>query len=446
MAVPRKVADAIRALAQREGATPFMAFLAAFQLFLLRHGAQEDMLVGSPVSGRGRIEVEGLIGFFVNTLVFRGDLAGDPTFRELLGRASDTALEALAHEDLPFEKLVSELNPDRALSHSPLVQVMLVVQDRAEPIRLPGLTSTAIRVPPTTSKFDLTAVFENAGGELSVSLQYSTDLFDRSTVRRMLARMGVLLDGIVASPDSRVSTLPLLPGNERDLVVTRWNDTASEYPGETSIPRLFEEQAAATPDADAVVFGEARVTYRELNERANRLARHLVRRGVGTRVARRALPGTVRRDGRRPSRDPEGGRRVRADRSPISARASRVPAPGHRSAARPDARRDCSVRSPKGSTTPCGSIRTRRSSRVRAGRTSNARSGPEDLAYVMYTSGSTGTPEGRDRYRTAASSASCGAPITRRSGRGLPAVRADLLRRVHLRDLGRPSERRRGSP
>ncbi|MDQ6893669.1 MAG: amino acid adenylation domain-containing protein [Acidobacteriota bacterium] len=281
VSIPKPVADGLRTIAQREGATLFMTLLAAFQVFLHRHGAQEDMLIGSPVSGRNRMEVEELIGFFVNTLVFRADLSGDPTFRELLGRVRETALEAYSHDEMPFERLVEELNPERTLSHSPLVQVMMLLQERTGPLTLSGISSTSIRVAPSMAKFELTAVFENADGDLTASFQYRTDLFDPSTVRRMLGRLNVLLAGIAENPDSAVSRLPVLTEEERDLALVRWNDTASEYPRETPIHHLFEQQAAATPEAKAVLFGIEHVTYGELNRRANRLARHLLRRGVG---------------------------------------------------------------------------------------------------------------------------------------------------------------------
>ena len=232
VSIPKPVADAIRAISHREGATLFMTLLAAFQVFLHRHGAQEDMLIGSPVSGRNRSEVEGLIGFFVNTLVFRADVSGDPTFRELLGRVRETALEAYTHDGLPFERLVEELNPDRTLSHSPLVQVMMVLQDRAEPLALSGLSST----PDSHSSRDGEVRPHRRLRERRRRAHRFLPVQHRSLRRgdrpEDAGRLNMLLAGIVANPDSQPSRLPILTEEERELSVVRWNDTRSEYPRE----------------------------------------------------------------------------------------------------------------------------------------------------------------------------------------------------------------------
>ena len=184
------MADGIRGLGQREGATLFMTLLAAFKVLLLRYSGQEDVVVGSPVAGRHFSDIEGLIGFFVNTLVLRTDLSGDPTFRELLGRVREVAIEAYAHEDLPFERLVEELNPERTLSHSPLFQVMMVLQNATDAgPRLAGVSVTALPVDVSTSKFDLVAHFADRGREILGSFRYNTDLFGASMMRRMVAHL-----------------------------------------------------------------------------------------------------------------------------------------------------------------------------------------------------------------------------------------------------------------
>jgi amino acid adenylation domain-containing protein len=285
VSIPGPVSEAIRRLGQREGATLFMTLLAAFEVLLLRHSGQEDIVVGTPVAGRNRSDIEGLIGFFVNTLVLRTDLSGDPTFRELLGRVREVALEAYAHQDLPFEKLVEELNPERTLSHSPLFQVMMVLQNApGAELELAGVSVTPLPLEVSTSKFDLTAFFADTGKEIVVSFQYNTDLFEASTVRRMLSHLEVLAGAVAEDPDQRVSRLPLLTPEERHQVLVEWNQTEKEYPREKTVHRLFEEQAGRTPDAVAVELEGERLTYGQLNERANRLAKYLSKRGVGPEV------------------------------------------------------------------------------------------------------------------------------------------------------------------
>ncbi|MFY9550790.1 MAG: amino acid adenylation domain-containing protein [Thermoanaerobaculia bacterium] len=285
VSISQELADAIRLLGQREGATLFMTLLAAFKVLLLRHSGQEDIVVGSPVAGRNRSEIEGLIGFFANTLALRTDLSGDPTFRELLGRVREVAIEAYDHQDLPFEKLVEELNPERTLSHSPLFQVMVLMQNgRAAGLRLAGVSVTPLALEGASAKFDLTASFADTGKEIAASLQYNTDLFDAFAVRRMLGHLEVLLGGIAEDPDLRLSQLPLLTTQERHQVLVEWNQTEAELPKDKTVHGLFEEQAERTPEAEAVVFGAERLTYGQLNERANRLGRFLSKRGVGPEV------------------------------------------------------------------------------------------------------------------------------------------------------------------
>jgi amino acid adenylation domain-containing protein len=282
--LPSELSDGLKALARREGATPFMVLLAAFQLLLSRYSGQQDVVVGSPIAGRTRREVEGLIGCFVNTLALRADLSGDPEFRELLARVRRTTLEAYEHQDVPFEKLVEELAPERTLAHHPLFQVALTMQNAAGSVlRLPGL---ALEVPPVerrTAKFDLELTwFDNADG-LAASLEYATDLFDAATAERMLAHLRTLLQAIVSEPSRRLSRLSLVDADER-RVLDAWNPAPVALPEDVSTQEMFEAQVARTPNAVALSCGAERVTYDALNRRANRVARALVAEGVGPEV------------------------------------------------------------------------------------------------------------------------------------------------------------------
>ncbi|MCP4656609.1 MAG: amino acid adenylation domain-containing protein, partial [bacterium] len=280
--VPAEPAGRLGELSRRQGATLFMTLLAAFQLLLSRSSAQQDLAVGSPIANRNQGETEGLVGFFVNTLVLRADLSGGPTYRQLLARLRDVALGAYAHQDLPFEKLVEELEPERDLSHNPLVQVLFTLQNApmAIPELAPGLRAKLDDVAVETAKFDLTVGLEEDEDGLRGMWVYNTDLFDRATIRRLAGHFGVLLRGIARDPDERLSELPLLAPAERHELLYEWNDTASDYPAEISIARLFELQVKRTPEAVALVFDGELLSYRELNRRANRLAHHLLALGV----------------------------------------------------------------------------------------------------------------------------------------------------------------------
>jgi len=280
--VPAETLEVLRVLGRREGATLFMVLLAAFKVLLLRYTGQEDVVVGTPIAGRGRAELEGLIGFFVNTLVLRTDLSGDPTFPELLGRVREVTLGAYAHQDLPFERLVEDLHPQRDLSRNPLFQVVFVLQNAAmAPPVLPGLLVEVREGDSGTSKFDLTLNLEERGEGLCCWIEYSTDLFDPERIKRLAGHFQTLLQGIAAHPEQRVSRLPILTEAERRQVLVEWNDTASAYPREASVPELFEAEAGRRPEAVAVVFEGRSLTYRELDARANRLADRLRALGVG---------------------------------------------------------------------------------------------------------------------------------------------------------------------
>ncbi|MBI4241077.1 MAG: amino acid adenylation domain-containing protein [Candidatus Rokubacteria bacterium] len=279
--ISSELAEALAGLARREGVTLFMLLLAAFKVLLYRYTGQEDIVVGSPVAARSRVELEGLIGFFVNMLPLRTDLSGHLSFRELLGGVREVALGAYAHQDLPVEKLIEALRPERDPSVNPLFQVVFALQNTPmPPLELPGLALSVMDVETDTTKFDLSLVVAETGRDLSATLECSTDLYDRSTIGRMLDHFRTLLAGVAAKPDQPIGTLPILTGPERHQLLVEWNDTAAGCP-DRGVHHLFEEQAGRTPGALAVACGEQRLTYEELNRRANKLARHLTGLGVG---------------------------------------------------------------------------------------------------------------------------------------------------------------------
>ncbi|MHB8524061.1 MAG: amino acid adenylation domain-containing protein, partial [Limisphaerales bacterium] len=281
-ALPPPLSAALKTLSRQENVTLFMLLLAAFKTLLHRYTGQEDILVGSPIAGRTRIETEGLIGFFLNTLVLRTDLAGDPTFRECLKRVRQVALDAYAHQDVPLEKLVDDLQPQRDLSRSPLFQILFILQNTPlPPLKLEALKLTPIPLDTGTAKFDLTLSLEETGDTLAGYAEYNTDLFEADTIRRLLGHFQTLLAGIVADPDQRLSRLPLLTDAERHQLLVDWNRTDADYPRDRCLHHLFEHQARLTPDAVAVVCEEQSLTYRQLDHRANRLAHQLRRLGVG---------------------------------------------------------------------------------------------------------------------------------------------------------------------
>ncbi|MCI0491103.1 MAG: amino acid adenylation domain-containing protein, partial [Blastocatellia bacterium] len=272
----------IKQMAWREGVTLFMALLAAFQALLHRYSGSEDISIGTPVAGRNHAEIEGVIGLFVNTLVLRTKLDGNPSFKELLQRMRETALGAFAHQDLPFEKLVEELQPERSLSYTPLFQVMFGFEDGSQDAApLPGLTLKPVKAERGTSKFDLMLLLEETPQGLVGSLEYNTDLFEVETISRMVRHFRSLIESAVGDPGRKLSELSLLTQEERQLLFLEWNDNSSSYPRDVCLHEIFERQVRDTPDAIALVFGEERLTYRQLDIRANRLANHLKKLGVG---------------------------------------------------------------------------------------------------------------------------------------------------------------------
>jgi len=280
----------VRELASAAGATPFITLLAAFRALLARYSGQGDVGVGTLIANRRRREAEGLIGFFANTLVLRTDASDDPSFRELIARERETALDAYGHQDLPFEKLVEELSPPRDLSRTPLFQTMFILQNApgaagdegAGALELPGLEIAPVGIDSRTSKFDLSLYMTDATereGRFTGFFEYNVDLFDRSTIERMTEHFLRLLDGAVNAPDRRLSELTILTADERTTLIEAWNDTAAELPAEATIHGLVFERAAQDPSAEAVVFGDERLTYGELAEQAGALGAHL--RGLG---------------------------------------------------------------------------------------------------------------------------------------------------------------------
>jgi amino acid adenylation domain-containing protein len=280
-----EVSAALHALSRREGATPFMALLAAWQLLLARYAGQDDVLVGTPVAGRERLETEGLIGFFVNTLVLRADLSGDPTFGELLRQVRADTLGAFRHQELPFEKLVEELGVERSLAHTPIFQVMFVLQNNEQGgLELGGAGVETLVAGSSAVKLDLTLSLWEEGGEIRGGLAYRSELWDAATMERMAGHYLAVLEAVAASPETRLSELELLGGAERRRVLEEWSRAEGDPPAERCIHRLFEAQAKRTPDAVALVAGAESLGYAALDARADRLAGALRLRGVGPDV------------------------------------------------------------------------------------------------------------------------------------------------------------------
>ncbi|BAZ21899.1 amino acid adenylation domain-containing protein [Kalymmatonema gypsitolerans NIES-4073] len=271
----------LKSLSEKSGATLFMTLLTGFVILLSRYSNQQDILVGSPIANRNRSEIESLIGFFVNILVLRTDVSGNPSFWELLQRVRQVAMEAYAHQDVPFEQVVETLQPERNLNYSPLFQVMFVLLNTPPgKLELPGLSLTPLEIENPTAKFDLTLLMTESEQGLSGSLEYNCDLFEEATITRMAGHFVTLLEGIVANPEERISQLPLLTQPEQQQLLVEWNDTQAKYPADKCIHQLFEEQSFSTPDAVAVVFDNQQLTYQQLNTRANQLAHYLQSLGV----------------------------------------------------------------------------------------------------------------------------------------------------------------------
>jgi amino acid adenylation domain-containing protein len=281
--LPKSLSEQLEALSQRQGVTLFMTLLAAFQTLLYRYTQQEDIVVGSAIANRNRHEIEGLIGFFVNSLVLRSDLSGNPKFVELLDRVREVALGAYAHQDLPFEKLVEELHPERNLSHHPLFQVVFSLQNTPiEALALPGLSLSPLDFDRPSAKFDLEFHLWESQEGLRGQVIYSSDLWDDTTITRMLGHFQMLLQGIIVNPQQRLCELPILTQAEQHQLLVDFNPNPSKI--KSCFHQLFEQQVEQTPDAIALVFEDEQLTYRELNHRSNQLSHHLQKLGVEAEV------------------------------------------------------------------------------------------------------------------------------------------------------------------
>ncbi len=285
MTISAELTRQLETLSRKEGVTMFMLLVAAFKVLLHRYSRQDDICVGTPVANRRQEELEKIIGLFINTLVLRTDLSNNPTFRELLQRVKNVTLEAYAHQDIPFEMIVDSLQLDRDMSHTPLFQVMFILQNA--PVKahaLPGVQLQQINVDMGTSTFDLTFSISQSSQGMSVSVEYNTDLFDASTIKRMLAHYHTLLQSVVANPDERIGMLNILPEEERQKVLWEWNQTEEPRPEDLCVHHLFEYRALENPDAPAVAHLGRYLSYAELNQKANQLAHYLIRAGVQPEV------------------------------------------------------------------------------------------------------------------------------------------------------------------
>ncbi|MCB0164083.1 MAG: amino acid adenylation domain-containing protein [Anaerolineae bacterium] len=279
--LPGSTLEALKRLSYQESSTLFMTLLAAFKVLLLRYTQQTDILIGTPLANRLRKEIEPLIGFFVNTLVLRTDLAENPTFRELLQRVRQVCLDGYAHQSLPFEKIVEVLKPERALNRTPFINVMFVLQNASnQAFQLEGITAEALRVQQNTAKFDLTLQLVEKSDGLMLVFEYTTDLFETATIERMAGHYQTLLESIPENLDTPLAQLPLLTDAEHRTLLTEWAGSQTNYPRNATIQRLFEAQAQQTPEAVALVFEGTPLTYRDLNHKANQLAHYLQSLGV----------------------------------------------------------------------------------------------------------------------------------------------------------------------
>ncbi|HSL81515.1 MAG TPA: amino acid adenylation domain-containing protein, partial [Thermoanaerobaculia bacterium] len=402
--LPPALADRLRTLARERGATLFMVLLAGFSALLSRLTGSEDVPVGTPVAGRSGPRFEGLIGLFVNTLVLRADLSGDPAFGDLVARARETALDAWAHQDLPFEKVVEELAPERALSHSPLFQVMLILQNApGGPRDLAGLVAEPWTPELPAARLDLTLALAEAEGGLRGEIEYDRDLFDPSTAARLAGALRTLLEDAVRGPARRFSELGLLGPAERHQLLVEWNDTAPAAPASVPAPAALlharvEARAAASPDAVALVAGDARWSYGALLRRADALARRLLAAGlrpeerVGVCLERSpdmvvALLAVLRAGGAYVALDPGyPERRLALILEDAGAGPGRPP--------RVLTRERFLDRLPPATRGGAVLLETLDWRARAASAEPPERAAPENLAYLLYTSGSTGRPKG----------------------------------------------------
>ena len=288
---PPELSEKIISMARMEGVTPYMFLLAAFYVLLNKYSGQDDISIGTAIANRTREELEGLIGFFVNTLVMRGNLSGNPTFRELLMQTRETALGAYAHQDLPFEMLVEELQPDRNLSYTPLFQVGFDYQDAmVEELNLSGISIKSVDIDSGTTPYDLllsithTRDLEKDAHYLGGTMEFNTDLYHASTIDRMLGHFRTLLSAIVLDLDQHIANLQILTNEEQKQILLDWNATIREYPDNVCIHQRFESQVVKNPQQIAITYRDERLTYDELNRKSNQLANYLRNFGVGSDV------------------------------------------------------------------------------------------------------------------------------------------------------------------
>ena len=275
----------LQALSRESDTTLFMTLYGAFATLLYRYSGQADILIGSPIANRNHSEIENLIGFFVNTLVLRTDFADNPSFKDLLARVKETTLQAYKHQNVPFEKIVDALQPQRSLSHSPLFQVFFVLQNAPKSkLELPGVTWNKLEIKNTTTKFDLSLSLTETEAGLLGEWEYNTDLFDRNTIESLAGNFQHLLEAIIKNPSQKVGEINILSEAERDRILNQWNDTATDYPQDKCIHQLFTEQVAKNPEEIAIVFEDRQLTYRELDRKANLLAAYLQSWGVKPEV------------------------------------------------------------------------------------------------------------------------------------------------------------------
>ncbi|MFZ6028539.1 MAG: amino acid adenylation domain-containing protein [Chloroflexota bacterium] len=396
---PPDLARAISELSSREGATLFMTLLAAFQVLMYRYTGQVDISIGSPIANRNRSEIEGLIGFFVNTLVLRSNLNGLPTFREFLGQVKETTLNAYANQDLPFELLVEAIQPERDLTRQPLFQIIFALQNAPiVDLSLPGLTLSPLDYEHGITRFDLEVyLWKRADQSIDCQVIYSADLFDEPTITRLLSHYQTLLAAVAAAPDQCIATLPFLSSAENQQLLSQWNRPASQYPRQTSIQQLFEDQVSNRPEEIALISEARSLTYNGLNENANRLANYLRELGVGpdVRVALClerspemivAILGILKAGGAYVPLDPTYPSDRLAWMLADLASSNQEPIlitqatlldlfPGHSAQVVCLDRDGPSIARHRADNPEC-------------------RVAPENLAYIMYTSGSTGTPKG----------------------------------------------------
>ncbi|HEX2189474.1 MAG TPA: amino acid adenylation domain-containing protein, partial [Longimicrobiaceae bacterium] len=415
-AFPREVAERARELGRREGATLFMTLLAAWDALLHRCTGEDDLLVGTPIQTRTRPEAEGLIGCFTNTVVIRASAGGNPTFRELLRRVRDASLGAFAHGEVPFERLVDELHPERDPGQNPLFQVMFGVHPGtpAAELRMGGVSVEPVPTDTGRARLPVLVAINDGEDGLAGSLEYSADLFDRVAVERMVAHFGALLEGALADPETRLLDLPLLSAAETRRIVHEWNATDGDYPRGVCIHQLFEARAARTPDAVAVVCGARKLTYADVEREANRLARRLRGLGVGPgryvgvhleRSAEMvpALLGILKAGGVYvPVEVGNPPARIAATLGPLEAacivtQTPLVPVLAGLATELP-ALRELVCVDPGGSVDPAVSAGLGTTTRADLDALPDAPvesgAGADDLAYVIFTSGSTGAPKG----------------------------------------------------